>query len=458
MSTASHIPGAFSGSYPIRDGNRVRPLVDSEEIFTRLGEAAEDARASIWITIAFLSRDFTLPGRGSVFDLLDRATRRGVDVRLLVWRPNPQAADHPIMFRGTPEDRELIRARAPRIRVRWDRAIDRFCQHQKSWVIDAGLPSEIAFVGGMNLTARSSHHHDLYLEIEGPAAVDVGHNFVQRWNEASDRTAMDGSWNCATTDLLPFPERPPARRGATAVQIQRMIHAGRYADGRPAPGGRRFEISGGERSIAEQYVRAIDAARSTIYLENQAIPIMEVAAPLARALERGVDVVLLVPTIPEKYVFAARLDPTERPRFEGIELLARYSNFLMAGIAGRDARDTDPVYVHAKAMLVDDAWATIGSCNLHAFSLNGHCEMNASFWDEAVVRDLRQRLLLLRTGRDSAALDDRATLAHFRAVADDNRRRSELGQKMREGLAITLLPERYGVTDGAEALPSPLPT
>lgn len=446
MSAASYIPGAISGSYPVREGNRVRPLIDSEEIFTRLGDAAEGARRSLWITVAFLGRDFEMPGRGSVFDVLDRATRRGVDVRLLVWRPNPQANDHPIMFRGTPDDRELIRTRAPGIKVRWDRAIDRFCQHQKSWVIDAGLPSEIAFLGGINLTARSSHHHDLYLEIDGPAAADVGHNFVQRWNEASERTATDGNWNCAATDRLSFPERLPAQSGATPVQIQRMIYPGRYTDGHPAPGGRPFDVAAGERSIAEQYVSAIDAARRTIYVENQAIPIMEIAAPLARALERGVDVVLLVPTIPEKYVFAARLDPAERPRFEGMELLARYPNFLMSGIAGRDARDTDPIYVHAKAMLVDDAWATIGSCNLHAFSLNGHCEMNASFWDEAVVRDLRRRLLALRTGQDTASLEDRAALALYRAVADDNRRRMERGEAMREGLAVALRPERYGVT------------
>lgn len=36
-------------------------------------------------------------------------------------------------------------------------------------------------------------------------------------------------------------------------------------------------------------------------------------------------------------------------------------------------------------MLVDDAWATIGSCNLHSSSLFGKIEMNASL-DPEVVR------------------------------------------------------------------------
>ena len=44
---------------------------------------------------------------------------------------------------------------------------------------------------------------------------------------------------------------------------------------------------------------ANDAARRTIYLENQAIPIMEAAAPLLSAMDRGVEVILLVPSTPD---------------------------------------------------------------------------------------------------------------------------------------------------------------
>lgn len=447
MSAASYISGALSGAYPVRDGNRVRPLVGAATFFLRLCDAVDAARHSVWVTVAFWDRKFLFPqGRGGLLDVLGRAMARGVDVRLLVWRPNAEASHHPIMFGGTAEDRDMLRQSGTRVKMRWDRAIDRYCQHQKSWVVDAGFPSETAFVGGANLTARSyDYHHDIYLEMAGPSATDVHHNFVQRWNEASDREAEDGNWNCDATNRLPFPVAASAPQGASRVQVQRMLHAARYFDGHPPPDGQPFDVARGERSIAEQYVRAIDAARRTIYLENQAIPTLEIAAPLARALERGVDVVLLVPAKPEAYVFAARNDPAERPRFEGVELLGRYPNFLLAGVAGRDASDPDPLYVHAKLMIVDDAWATIGSCNLHAFSLTGHCEMNASIWDETVARDLRRQLLSLRVGEDTGSLDDRAALGLYRQVGDDNRRRMERGEPMREGLAVTLWPERYGV-------------
>ena len=447
MSGRSYIPGVVSGSYPVRDGNRVVPLVGAATFFSRLCDAVDDARHSVWITVAFWDRKFLFPDGRGLLDVLGRAVARGIDVRLLVWRPNKEATLHPIMFGGTAEDREMLRQSGTRVRMRWDRAIDRYCQHQKSWVVDAGFPSEVAFVGGANLTARSyDHHHDVYLEVTGPSATDVHHNFVQRWNEASERAVEDGNWNGDAADQLPFPNVASAPQGTSRVQVQRMLHAGRYFDGHPTPDGQPFDAARGERSIAEQYVRAIDAARRTVYLENQAIPIMEIASPLARALERGVDVVLLVPTKPEAYVFAARKDPSERSRFEGVELLGRHPNFLLAGIAGHDARDPDPLYVHAKLMIIDDAWATIGSCNLHAFSLNGHCEMNASIWDETVARKLLRRLVSRRVGEDTASLDDRAAFARYRLVADDNRRRMERAEPLREGLGLTLQPERYGLT------------
>jgi cardiolipin synthase A/B len=447
VSAASYIPGAVSGSYPIREGNRVRPLVGADTFFLRLCDAVETARHSVWVTVAFWDRAFLFPQEcGGLLDVLDRAVARGVDVRLLAWRTNPEAGHHPIMFGGTPEDLDMLRQRGSRVKIRWDRAIGRYCQHQKSWVVDAGFPSETAFVGGANLTARSYHnHHDVYLEVTGPSATDVHHNFVQRWNEASERNAEDGNWNCAAADRLPFPAEASAPRGSSRVQVQRMLHAGRYFDGHPSPAGQAFDPVRGERSIAEQYVRAIDAARRTVYLENQAIPIMEIAAPLSRALERGVDIVLLVPAVPEKYVFAARNDPAERPRFEGVELLGRHPNFLLAGLAGRDAHDPDPLYVHAKLMIVDDTWTTIGSCNLHEFSLVGHCEMNASIWDSDVARELRCALLSRHLGADTGSLDDRAAFRLYREVAEDNRRRLETGEPAREGFAVALVPQLYGV-------------
>lgn len=291
-------------------------------------------------------------------------------------------------------------------------------------MIDAGRSSETAFVGGANLTEAALQRHDVYVEVTGPSATDVHGNFVQRWNEASERKETDGNWACDAEDTLPFPAHASEPQGASTVQIQRMFT--------------------GERSILEQYERAIDAARRTIYLENQAIPIPQVANRLVRALERGVEVGFLVPASPEDHVYAARRDLRRRALFDGLQALGRHPNFLLAGIARREVQQRRPVYVHAKLMIVDDMWATIGSCNLHAYSLSGHAEMNASIWDASVVRELRRTLFAMHLGVDTVQLDDRAALELYRRIAHENRRKLERDDPDWQGLAFALAPEAYG--------------
>jgi cardiolipin synthase A/B len=363
------IPPASTGSYPRRDGNLVRPLIGAAATFRRIAEAVDAARHSVWLTVTFYADDFRFPDGRALFDLLDQAAARGVDVRILFWRHNPETSHYGRILWGTPAERDMLSARRSQLRIRWDRAASVYCHHQKSWLIDAGQESETAFVGGLNLTSKSYDRHDAYAEVTGPSATDVHHNFVERWNGASERHMPDGNWGCDASDALPPPGAPSAARGSSTVQIQRMF--------------------GSDRSILEQYQRAIDAARRSIYIENQAIPIPVIAERLGRALARGVEVTLLVPSVPEEYVYEARKDPARRALFEGVEALSRYPGFRLAGISS---------YIHAKLMIVDEEWATIGSCNLHAFSLGGHSEMNASIWDAGIAHALRNHLRCQHAG------------------------------------------------------------
>jgi phosphatidylserine/phosphatidylglycerophosphate/cardiolipin synthase-like enzyme len=455
MTGNSTIPFVALCSYPPRAGNAVRPLVDGEPTFRRIAEAIAAARHSVWLTVAFFAMDFVMPdGGGSLFDVLDRAVDRGLDVRIIFWRPNQESAGYGRTFPGSREERSMLQARGSRFRIRWDRALGPYCQHQKSWLIDAGQPSETVFVGGTNLTAKAmgspghaaeGERHDVYVEITGPSATDVHHNFVQRWNEASERAEDDGTWGHDGDDALHFPMRPSVTRGKSVVQIQRTVHAGRYSDAHASPESEPHDIAGGERSILAQYLQAIGAARRSIYIENQAIPVPEVAAALEQALKRDVDVVILVPAEPEGAVRAARRNPQRKSLFDAIAALGRHENFLLAGIAGPDAQGRrSDIYVHSKIMLVDDAWATIGSCNLHTYSLSGNTEMNASIWDPEVVHALRCELLAEHLDQDTAGIDDRAALRRYREIARENRRRRDANDFKWQGLAFSLDPAAYG--------------
>lgn len=450
-----YIPFVENASYPFRSGNAIRPLVDSAPAFRRICEAVEAAQVSVWLSVTFWAPDYQMPdGRGTLLDVLDRAAARGVDVRIVFWRPNPESSGYGQAFAGTPADREWLATRGPRLKARWDRAYGYYCQHQKFWLIDAGHPSETAFVGGINPTygtfepghAGIGHRHDIYVELSGPSATDVHHNFVQRWNEASERRERDGTWGGGADEVMAFPDRISAARGDILLQMQRNVYKERYYGSQPTPGGKPFGLAEGERTLLEQYKQAIDAARRSVYIENQAIPVPEIAAHLEEALRRGVEVVLLVPAEPEGHVREYRKNPDKRSFFEHVEALGRYERFTLAGIAGPNGDGgRGSIYVHAKIMLIDDAWATIGSCNLHSNSLYGHTELNATFWNPEAVRALRGQLLSEHLDRDTSGMDDREALRLYRTIAGENRLRGENGDFAWQGLAFELNPAEYGL-------------
>ncbi len=147
------MPFVDTGTYPTRTGNHVVPWIDGEPAFRRICEAIELAQESVWATITFMWPSFHMPGgRGTALDVLERAAHRGVDVRLLCWRPDDETAAHRRnAFWGSAEHVELLSRRYPGVNIRWDRAHPGYCQHQKSWLVDAHRDTATSFVGGINL-------------------------------------------------------------------------------------------------------------------------------------------------------------------------------------------------------------------------------------------------------------------------------------------------------------------
>ena len=73
-----HIPFAESGSYPVRAGNRVRPLIDGEPAYGRICEAVEAAQHSVWLTVAWIWDYVPHAGRTRI---VVRRARRGSGAR-----------------------------------------------------------------------------------------------------------------------------------------------------------------------------------------------------------------------------------------------------------------------------------------------------------------------------------------------------------------------------------------
>src|SRR3712207_519440 len=91
--SAFAVPHAAGAAYPPRPGNMVRLLVDGEPAFRRVCEAIDAAQHSVWATVTFMWAACRMPdGRGAPLEVLSRAAARGLDVRLIFWRPDPETA------------------------------------------------------------------------------------------------------------------------------------------------------------------------------------------------------------------------------------------------------------------------------------------------------------------------------------------------------------------------------
>jgi cardiolipin synthase len=461
---SSHIPSIEEGPYPVRAGNRVQPLIGGETAFRRICEAVEEARHSVWVTVAFLESTFEFPdARGHLFDVLDRAVERGLDVRALFWRsPEAWVFDPGSHFLGSEEDHVLLADRGARFLARWDRLDKTYCHHQKSWLIDAGRGGEVVFVGGINLDNDSvtkhpfplregesvAHTQDVYCELAGPVATDVHHNFVQRWNGASERALPFGAWPAPErVDDLAFPKKVSIGTGGVPVQLSRTIRRGFYEDDTAPPGGRVASPASGEYGVMHQYVAAIGAAREAIYFENQLFFQPDIFDALESALARGVRALAVVPANPSMLVAQAREAPQGAALFERLVRLAEDPSFSFVGLAVDRGGFCEPVYVHTKVAIIDDVWATIGSSNIWNRSFFGDTELNASFWHAETARRFRVELLSAHNGDDLSSVSMTAALDALAKRAGENYARQVKGESIR-GHVIELDAATWGVEPG----------
>jgi len=123
------------------------------------------------------------------------------------------------------------------------------------------------------------------------------------------------------------------------------------------------------------FLLAIAAARHSIYLTNPYfIPDAAMRDALVRAAGRGVRVVVLVPgVIDYEFLLAA-----ERRSF---------SHLLKAGV---EIFEYQPALLHAKTLVIDGLWSTVGSANFdnRSFALNQ--ELNLVMYDIEVAARLER--------------------------------------------------------------------
>ena len=132
--------------------------------------------------------------------------------------------------------------------------------------------------------------------------------------------------------------------------------------------------------------RRFERARRLVYFEDQYLWSQDAAQALAEALRQHPDlrVVGVVPRYPDR---AGRVsgEPSRLGRARVIEILRRAGGDRV-GIYDLENRDGTPIYVHAKACVVDDVWLMVGSDNLNRRSWTHDSELSCSVIDATARR------------------------------------------------------------------------
>lgn len=417
-----------------RTGNRVEPLIHGAAYFARLAEEVSALQRGDYLFFTDWRGDpdqLLRDGGPTVAQAFCQAAERGVVVKGLMWR------SHLDKFAYSEEENqhlgEAIEAAGGEVlldqRVRFGGS-----HHQKLVVLRhfADPDRDIAFAGGIDLchsrrddaehrgdpqAVRMARQygerppwHDIQLQIKGPVVGSLDRAFRERWTDPTPLDMLSPiAWivdklrraDLSPGDLPPLPPDPPPC-GRHAVQVLRTYPDAHF-DFAFAPRG--------ERSVARGYTKAVRRAKRLIYLEDQYLWSKQVAELFADALTAnpGLHLIAVVPRHPDVDGQFA-LPPNQVGREQAIAT-CRQADPHRVHIFDIENHVSTPVYVHAKACVIDDVWACVGSDNFNRRSWTHDSELSCAVLDDtpdereprdpagrgdgarAFARDLRLRLL-----------------------------------------------------------------
>ena len=334
--------GGYSGT-PVVGGNRVDILLNGEEIFPAKLAAIRSARRSI--NYAQYVFENGKPAEEIAAALAERC-RAGVQVNVLLDAVGALAM--PAELRTEMTD---AGCRVESFRPLGPFTFDRFNNrnHRRILVVDG----VVGVTGGSGISGKwsgngkqSGHWRDTDVRIEGPVVEQLQGAFAENWLEATG-VAIGGP--------AYFPRRRLDAKGDVDAQVVRSSPAG------------------GSTAMYTVFLLALSSARQSIHITNPYfVPNDKMIDTLLDAARRGVKVVLLIPgAIDHNLVRQASR--------------SEFGRLLKGGVLICEYR---PALLHAKTMVIDGIWATVGSTNLdhRSFALNE--ELNVVVYDG----DIAQRL------------------------------------------------------------------
>lgn len=327
---------------PVTAGNRVRPLLNGEQAYPAMLEAIEGAEYTVALSTYIFDTDYA----GMAFaDALERAVKRGVAVRVLIDGVGA-------LYSWPSMTRELARRRIPADRFLhswflWRMPFLNLRSHRKILVADG----RVGFTGGMNI--REGHLlqrnpkspvQDIHFQFEGPVVSHLMHVFADDWAFTTREVLTGPRW---------FP--PPQMAGSIAA---------------------RGIIDGPDENIDKlrwALLGALARAHHRVRIVTPYfLPDSTLITSLNVAALRGVEVEIVLPEVTNL-------------RFVKWATQAELWQVLAHGCR---VYYSPPPFDHSKIMVVDGAWACVGSANWDPRSLRLNFEFNVECYGAEFAAEL----------------------------------------------------------------------
>ena len=329
---------------PIVGGNRLTLLLNGEQIYPAIMDAIRRARRTI--TYAQYSYEDGKIARDLAEALAERC-RAGVTVHVLLDSVGTLSMPREYVELMSRDGCQVVTFR-PIGPFGLGSANNR--NHRRILVVDG----RIGFTGGSGVGSKwagngrvADHWRDTDVRIEGPVVEYLQGAFAENWVEATG-VVLGGA------DYFPAPN---GAKGQTRAQI---IRSGPRA---------------GSYSMYTTFLLALSSARRSIKITNPYVLLDEqMIETLVQAARRGVRISFLVPgVIDHPLVRHAGRRQFGRLLEEGVEI-HEYTAALL----------------HAKTMVIDGIWATVGSTNLDHRSFRLNDELNVVAYDPGFAAQLER--------------------------------------------------------------------
>jgi cardiolipin synthase len=326
---------------PLVDGNLIESLHNGEAAYPAMIAAIEKAERALYLSTYIFDAD----NIGKQFiDALVRATKRGVDVRVLV--------DGIGEMYSIPRARVLLEKRKVRVaRFLPPRLIPPMLyinlrNHRKILVSDG----HIGFIGGMNISNRHlaeikenpARVVDLHFRLRGPVVSQIEHVFLEDWRFTTGEKTIPSS----------FAEE------SAGEAICRTIMDGPNED---------------LDKLATILSGAISSARKRILVMTPYfLPSREMIAAFQTAALRGLEVILVLPSknnLP--FIKWATTNMLWELLQKGVRVFFH-----------------PPPFIHTKLFIVDDYYSQIGSANIDPRSLRLNFELAIEIFDKTTAGSL----------------------------------------------------------------------